>query len=62
LTLDAPQSRLEALLPEAIAPVGARAVWTGEALLVAVPDGSDLLLRRFVNRPGQAGLVRDEPG
>lgn len=42
-----PASRVEALLPEAIAPEGARAAWTGDALLVAVPQGRDVGVRRY---------------
>lgn len=40
--------RLEALLPAEVAPSGARAVWTGEALLVAAPLGrGEVALRRY---------------
>lgn len=45
--LTAPVSRIEALLPEAIAPAGSRAVWTGESILVAVPIGAEVSLRRY---------------
>lgn len=40
-------SRLESLLPEAMAPAGARAVWTGDAMLIAIPSGRDVGLRRY---------------
>jgi hypothetical protein len=42
LPLSAPQSRIENMLPASLAPPGARAVWTGERLLVATPlrDGA----------------------
>lgn len=40
-------SRLESLLPESMAPAGARAAWTGDALLIAVPSGRDVALRRY---------------
>ena len=62
LSLEAPQSRLEALLPASLAPEGARAVWTGEALLVAAPQGADVFLRRYVCRPTSRELVRDDDG
>lgn len=45
------ESRVEAWLPASIAPEGARAVWTGEALLVAAPIGPEgareMSLHRF---------------
>lgn len=62
LTLEAPQSRVEALLPARLAPEGARAVWTGEALLVAAPLGRDVFLRRYACRAGSVELVRDDDG
>lgn len=62
LSLEAPQSRLEALLPQSLAPAGARAVWTGEALLVAAPQGADVFLRRYVCRATSTELVRDDDG
>lgn len=40
-------SRIEALLPDAIAPAGARAVWTGDAVLVASASGRDVTVRRY---------------
>ncbi|HMI92363.1 MAG TPA: hypothetical protein VK509_13400 [Polyangiales bacterium] len=45
LALHGARERLESLLPDALAPPGARAVWTGRALLVAhpSPDGLELL-------------------
>lgn len=42
-----PASRLEAWLPEEVAPPGARAVWTGDALLIAHPVGREVSLRRY---------------
>lgn len=47
LRLTGPLGALEAWLPEALAPPGARAVWTGRALLVATPIASEVALRRF---------------
>lgn len=47
LPLTASESRLEAWLPENMAPGGSRAVWTGEALLVAVPQAGEVALRRY---------------
>ncbi len=47
LPLTASESRLEAWLPEALAPPGSRAVWTGEALLVAQPESGEVSLRRY---------------
>jgi hypothetical protein len=38
---------LAALLPEEIAPEGARTIWTGQALLVATPIGREVSLRRY---------------
>lgn len=38
---------LEPMLPEDVAPEGSRAVWTGEALLLASPMGRELVLRRY---------------
>jgi len=46
LTLDAPASRLEAMLPDDVAPAGSRAAWTGEALLIAMPRGHVVVLAR----------------
>jgi hypothetical protein len=47
LPLDEPRSRLEALLPSAMAPRGSRAVWTGGALLVASSAGNSLRVARY---------------
>ncbi len=45
------ESRLEAWLPAGVAPDGSRAVWTGEALLIATPIGAEgareVSLRRY---------------
>ena len=45
LALEGARDRLESLLPDALAPPGARAVWTGRALLIAhpSPDGLELV-------------------
>lgn len=53
LPLIASVSRIEGLLPEALAPRGARAVWTGSALLVAAPLGREVSLRRYQCRDGR---------
>ncbi len=43
--------RIEGLLPEDVALPGARAIWTGEAILVAVPQSRSLSVRRYGCRP-----------
>jgi hypothetical protein len=48
LPLSAPRDRLEAVLPAAIAPAGARAIYTGRALLVAHRMSGRLELSRHV--------------
>jgi hypothetical protein len=48
-----PLGGLELLLNDELAPAGARAVWTGAALLVAQASGGRLLLRRFGCRHSQ---------
>jgi len=40
-------AQLEALLPEDIAPPGSRAIWTGETVLVAVPQSRSVSVRRY---------------
>jgi hypothetical protein len=47
LRLAGSTDHVEALLPETIAPRGARAIWTGESLLVAAPIGHEVSLRRY---------------
>jgi hypothetical protein len=47
LALGASLDHLEALLPEEVAPPGSRAIWTGEALLVAAPVAGEVSLRRY---------------
>jgi hypothetical protein len=47
LALDEPRPRLEALLPTSIAPRGSRAVFTGNAVLVASNAGTSLRLARY---------------
>ena len=47
LQLGAAQSRIESLLPRRLAAPGARAIWTGEAVLVATPQLRSLTVRRF---------------
>jgi hypothetical protein len=61
LRLGAAVDHLEALLPEAIAPPGARAVWTGEALLVGVPQGHALSVRRYECERGDRFDRTDRP-
>jgi len=46
-------AHLEALLPDAIAPRGARALWTGRALLVATPIGREVSMHRFQCEHGE---------
>ncbi len=48
LELGAPQAQLELLLDAELSPPGSRAVWTGEALLVARVAGGQLALDRHV--------------
>lgn len=50
---DEPLGRLELLLDDDLAPAGARAVWTGRALLVARPIDGRLSVRRFGCREAQ---------
>ncbi|RLB50664.1 MAG: hypothetical protein DRJ42_18400, partial [Deltaproteobacteria bacterium] len=47
LPLNEATADLSALLPEAMARPRSRAVWTGEALLVAVPLGAEVALHRY---------------
>jgi hypothetical protein len=47
LTLDERRDRVEAFLPEAFAPAQARAVWTGQTLLVASPSGASVTLKGY---------------
>ncbi len=47
LRLGAATDHVEALLPASVAPPGSRAIWTGEALLVAAPIGGEVSLRRY---------------
>ena len=53
LPLSAPAAGLAPLLPSRIAPAGSRAVWTGEALLVAVPRAREVAMHRYQCRDGQ---------
>jgi hypothetical protein len=46
LELEEPRSSLTALLPRELAPAGARAAWTGRALVVATPLGERVRLVR----------------
>ena len=50
LALDEPRGGLHALLPAELAPRGARAVWTGRALLVATTLGEELRVTSHVCR------------
>jgi hypothetical protein len=47
LQLDAPRDRLEAFLPTAVAAPAARAVWTGQTLLVAAASGGLVTLKGY---------------
>jgi len=47
LPLGGKLAHIEALLPESIAPRGARALWTGSVLLVATPIGREVSLHRY---------------
>jgi hypothetical protein len=57
LVLDEPRAGLEALLPADLAPAGARAVWSGRALLVAATGTGALAVTR--HRCDGGRLVRD---
>jgi hypothetical protein len=54
-----PVSRIEALLPTSVARAPARAVWTGQALLVAGAAGDAVILRRYACVDGR--FVRTDP-
>ncbi|MET0794193.1 MAG: hypothetical protein ABW061_21910 [Polyangiaceae bacterium] len=47
LPLNARRDRLEAFLSAALSPPHSRAVWTGEALLVATPSGARVAVKRY---------------
>ncbi|HEX3773372.1 MAG TPA: hypothetical protein VHV51_02850 [Polyangiaceae bacterium] len=47
LPLDGPRDRLEAFLPQNLAPPNARAVWTGQRLLVASPAHGKIILKSY---------------
>jgi hypothetical protein len=53
LRLAGAADHLEALLPPTIAEEGARAVWTGEAMLVALRVGREVKLRRYACARGR---------
>ncbi len=53
LPLNEATADLSALLPEAMARPRSRAVWTGEALLVAVPLGAEVALHRYQCEHGE---------
>jgi hypothetical protein len=53
IPLRGPRSGLAAALPSNIGPAGARAVWTGSALLVASQMRSDVVVHRFACREGE---------
>jgi hypothetical protein len=53
LPLDGARAELEAILPETIAPSGARALWSGSALLVAQRMSGSLELRRYTCANGR---------
>jgi hypothetical protein len=50
--LGSPRPRLAPLLPAALAAASDRAVWTGEALLVARASNGEAVIRRHVCRGG----------
>lgn len=52
LTLREPRADLQAILPPALLPTGARAGWTGKSLVVAYLAGSRLETRAFACRGG----------
>ena len=59
IALKSPLARLELILPSVLAPRGSRAVWTGEALLVAAASARKLSLSRYVcegNQLKEVGL------
>ena len=47
LTLDERRDRLEAFLPPALSPLHARAVWTGQALLIAQQGGGRINVKSY---------------
>jgi hypothetical protein len=47
LSLDEPRDRLEAFLPPALSPASARAIWTGQTLLVAAASGGLVKLKGY---------------
>jgi len=51
--LRGPRDRLAALLPASVAPTDARAVWTGESVVVATGIGREVALRRFECEDGR---------
>ena len=55
LSLREPRADLQAILPPALLPTGARAGWTGKSLVVAYLAGSRLETRAFVCRGGTLG-------
>ena len=59
ITVAGPETRLEPLLPDAIAPPSSRAVWTGQSLLVATHVAREVALRRYQCVDGE--LVRTDP-
>lgn len=52
IPLRGPRSGLAAALPSSVAPAGARAVWTGSALLVASQSRAEVVVHRFACREG----------
>lgn len=53
IALKTPTARLELLLPSVLAPPGSRAVWAGEALLVAATTSRKLSLSRYACQGNQ---------
>jgi hypothetical protein len=58
LPLRGARERLESLLPDAVAPPGARAVWTGSALLIAHPTPDGLELVAYECKGGKMSGIR----
>ena len=57
LALEGPVPSLAPLLPDALAPSGTRATWSGRALYLAIPDGERVRLRVLSCKGRHSGLV-----
>jgi hypothetical protein len=53
VALTAPQDRLDPLLPVALTELGARAVWTGRSMLLAVALGREVAIHRYECEHGE---------